>query len=96
MIRRDVETVRESGFYAQKEWIEVRDFVRQRDKMICARCGEPITDGSPHVDHIIPLSWENVDNWEIAFNPKNLQLMHRECHTKKTREDKRNASRLFY
>ena len=41
-MRFDVETIRESGFYSEKRWIEVRDFVRDRDDMICAICGEAI------------------------------------------------------
>lgn len=35
----NVDTVRESGWYNKKEWLAVRDYVRQRDKMTCVRCG---------------------------------------------------------
>lgn len=94
-MRFDVETIRESGFYSEKRWIEVRDFVRDRDDMICAICGETIYE-KPEVDHIIPLTWENVTNWDIAYNPDNLQLLHHDCHTRKTRRDKKTRNRLFY
>lgn len=94
-MRFDVETIRESGFYSEPKWLAVRDYVRARDKMICARCGDVILD-RPEVDHIIPLTWENVTDPDIAYNPDNLQLLHHDCHTRKTREDKRNKNRLFY
>ena len=53
-MRFDVETIRESGFYSGKDWIAVRDFVRDRDDMICSICGETIYE-RPEVVHIIPL-----------------------------------------
>ncbi|WP_142363471.1 HNH endonuclease signature motif containing protein, partial [Streptococcus pneumoniae] len=41
------------------------------------------------VDHIIELTWENLDDWKIALNPDNLQLLCKSCHNKKTGEYKR-------
>lgn len=94
-MRFDVETIRESGFYSEPKWLKVRDFVRFRDDMTCAICGKFI-DEKPEVDHIIPLTWENVRDWNIAYNPDNLQLLHHDCHVRKTRRDKKVKNRLFY
>ena len=79
----NVDTVRESGWYNKKEWLAVRDYVRQRDKMTCVRCGA-FGAKKYEVDHIIELTWENLDVWEIALNPDNLQLLCKSCHNKKT------------
>jgi 5-methylcytosine-specific restriction protein A len=84
----NVDTVRESGWYNKKEWLAVRDYVRQRDKMTCVRCGV-FGAKKYEVDHIIELTWENLDDWKIALNPDNLQLLCKSCHNKKTGEHKR-------
>ena len=94
-MRFDVENIRDSGFYSEPKWLKVRDYVRERDGMRCAACGKVITE-KPEVDHIIPLTWDNVRDWNIAYNPDNLQLLHHECHNRKTKRDKRNRNRLFY
>ncbi|KOZ97981.1 HNH endonuclease, partial [Staphylococcus aureus] len=79
----NVDTVRESGWYNKKEWLAVRDYVRQRDKMTCVRCGA-FGAKKYEVDHIVELTWENLDDWKIALNPDNLQLLCKSCHNKKT------------
>lgn len=86
-MRYDVETVRESGWYNKKEWIKVRDYVRKRDKMTCRRCGG-FGLKKYEVDHIIELTWENLDDPTISLNPDNLQLLCKSCHNKKTKEYK--------
>lgn len=94
-MRYDVDTVRESGFYNGKDWIAVRDFVRNRDEMTCRICGVYGAERY-EVDHIIELTWENVDNPDIALNPENCQLLCFSCHKKKTRADKQGKGKLFY
>lgn len=94
-MRYDVDTIRESGFYSSNKWKKVRDFVKKRDKMVCQRCGS-WSEERYEVDHITELTWDNVDDWNVAYNPDNLQLLCHNCHTKKTREDKRGANRLFF
>lgn len=94
-MRFDVETVRESGFYSGKDWIEVRDFVRKRDKGKCRICGA-VGAERYEVDHIIELNWGNVQDPDIALNPENCQLLCHDCHTKKTRRDKQGKGRLFF
>lgn len=78
-----VEGVRSTGFYQSKKWKRVRDWVRIRDKMTCKHCHHPIV-GRSIVDHIKEVNIKNVDNWDIAYNPDNLQLLCQECHNIKT------------
>lgn len=95
-MRRDVETVRESGFYSSTKWIKTRDFIRKRDEMTCQMCGD-YTAEKFEVDHKIELTWDNVDDWNFAYNPDNLWLLCFSCHKKKTRQDKSGYNdRLLY
>ena len=91
----NAETIRDSGFYSSSKWIKVRDDIRKRDKMTCQKC-HSFTEKYYEVDHIIELTWDNVHDWNIAYNPDNLQLLCHACHNRKTRKDKRNTERLFY
>ncbi|KZK36740.1 Phage-associated homing endonuclease [Lactococcus cremoris] len=89
------DTIRESGFYSESKWIKVRDEIRERDKMTCQMCGDYMAERYI-VDHKIELTWSNVDDWEIAYNPENLWLLCQACHNKKTKDPKMFAQRLFY
>lgn len=75
--------MRGTGFYSHKKWIGVRDFIKRRDKMTCRICGDPIT-GRYIVDHIKEVNETNVHDWDIAYNPENLQLLCQSCHNGKT------------
>lgn len=94
-MNRNAETVRESGFYSSKKWINLRNAIRERDMMTCQKCGDYQAERY-EVDHITELNWQNVDDWEVAYNPDNLQLLCHECHVRKTREYQKNGKRLFY
>jgi 5-methylcytosine-specific restriction protein A len=88
--------VRDTGFYSSKKWLKVRDFIKMRDNMICQSCGEFVT-GKYIVDHKKQLTLENVTDWEIAYNPDNLQLLCLECHNSKTFSKKRRPDNVnFY
>lgn len=91
----NAETIRESGFYSETKWLETRDFIRKRDKMTCQICGTWAAE-KYEVDHKKELTWENVSDWNIAYNPDNLWLLCFDCHKKKTREDKKFNNRTFY
>ena len=88
-------TISESGFYNDKKWIAVRNFVRKRDEMTCRICGS-YNENRYEVDHIIELTWENVDDPNIALNPENCQLLCFKCHKEKTRRDKQGKGKLFF
>lgn len=94
-MRYDVEDIRDSGFYSSSKWIKTRDNIRERDKFTCQKCGS-FTAKRYEVDHIIELTWDNVDDWNIAYNPDNLQLLCHDCHGRKTKQYKHDQERLFF
>ncbi|MCR4813286.1 MAG: HNH endonuclease [Lachnospiraceae bacterium] len=63
-------------FYKSKQWISVRDYVLMRDKYLCTKCDKP----AEVVHHVIHLTENNVDTWEISLNPDNLVSLCAECH----------------
>jgi len=64
-------------FYGSTFWQALREHVRQRDRGICARCGDP---GARSVDHIIPRELGGMDH------PSNLRLLCRKCDNKRHAE----------
>lgn len=65
------------AFYGSVEWKYLRDFVRQRDRGVCAGCGAP---GSRHVDHVIQRALGGMDH------PSNLRLFCVKCDNKRHSE----------
>ncbi len=63
------------------DWKRRRAKVMRRDGGLCVRCGR---QGS-HVDHIIPVA--RGGSWGM----ENLQTLCRECHSFKTKQDRRSA-----
>lgn len=86
--------VRGTGFYSGKKWLEVRDYVRHRDENTCRSCGNPVTERYI-VDHIIEVTVDNVHDWDIAYNPDNLQLLCQTCHNAKTFSKETKAQSLW-
>lgn len=82
--------VRDTGFYSSKRWKTVRDVIKLRDKMTCTMCHRPIT-GRYIVDHIKELTHETLNDYDVAYNPENLQLLCIECHNYKTFSKRENA-----
>lgn len=67
--------------YCSATWRRLRKAVIARDGGICQACGLIVT-GQAHIDHIVPKSRGGRDVLS------NLQLLHHECHSRKTaRED---------
>ena len=96
MIDLQADSVRTSGFYSDKRWIELRDYIRKRDKMTCQLCGD-FTAKKYEVDHIEELNMNNVMDFYISLNPDNLQLLCFDCHRRKTARDKtKDVGRLLY
>ena len=75
-----------SEFYKSKEWqsfLEVLKLQRVNSEglLICAHCGKPIIrkyDAIGH--HIIELTPENVNDYEVSLNPANIKFVHHRCH----------------
>ena len=68
-------------FYDSARWRATRKLVLRRDAYTCHDCGGRATE----VHHIVELTPTNIDTWDIALNPDNLQSLCWDCHNKITR-----------
>ncbi len=75
---------RHPEIYAHPEWKKVRRFAVSRANGLCEACKKKgkVTKGR-EVDHIIELTDTNKHDWNIAYNPSNLQLLCPDCHNHK-------------
>jgi len=76
-------------FYKSKEWIAIRDEVRDNAKMRCSICHKLIK-GKSIVDHIIEITTDNYTDDTITLNKDNLRLLCLDCHNAKTFSSKIN------
>jgi 5-methylcytosine-specific restriction endonuclease McrA len=72
-----------AAFYKSKEWIALRDEVRDEAKMRCAICHKLIR-GKAIADHLIEITPENYTDESITLNKDNLRLLCIDCHNAKT------------
>ena len=76
------------NFYQSKQWIRFRDIliaerIDDSGQIFCAKCGEPIYKRYDIIaHHIKPLTYENVNDFNISLNPDNVELIHFKCHNK--------------
>lgn len=74
------------SFYRSKEWRKLLDNLKNErlnddGQVICEYCGRPIVRAYDIIGHHkIELTEENVNDYEISLNPKNIQLVHHSCH----------------
>ena len=69
------------AFYNSMAWQQVRREALRRDRYTCCRCASRAEE----VHHIIELMPENISDPSIALNPKNLESLCHDCHTKETK-----------
>lgn len=67
------------AFYKSKEWEKVRLQILSDADNTCQDCGELAEE----VHHIIFLTLENVNDYSISLNPKNLVALCHQCHNKR-------------
>ena len=69
------------SFYNSKEWQATRElFIKSKDGL-CEDClAKGIYRPGKVVHHVIHLTPGNIENPEIALNPKNLKLVCQDCH----------------
>lgn len=69
------------SFYTSQAWNDCRSSYRKSVGGLCEICLERglITPGEI-VHHKIPLTPDNINNTDITFSWRNLQLLCRECH----------------
>lgn len=77
-----------SSFYKSREWLNLRarlmlERVNDRGELICEHCGKPIVKAYDCIGHhTIELTKENVKDYSISLNPKNIKLIHFKCHNR--------------
>lgn len=75
-----------TDFYRQATWIKLRkalkhERVNEEGLLICEHCGKPILkDYDAILHHKKELTPQNVNDWDIAYNPDNLAFVHAKCH----------------
>ena len=75
-----------NDFYRGQAWRTLRkrlmlERVKSDGVLYCEFCSKPIIASHNCIGHhVIPLTTENVNDWNIALNPANVQLVHSTCH----------------
>lgn len=75
-----------TDFYRGTQWRALRkrlmlERVSDDGVLYCEYCHKPITQSNSCIGHHkIPLTVDNVNEWNIALNPENVQLVHSRCH----------------
>lgn len=79
-------------FYHSARWRRLRALVLARNHGMCERCNrKPATE----VHHIIPVTDENVDDYSISLDEKNLMALCKECHDSIRSEGEKGTVILF-
>ncbi len=75
---------RHPEIYASPDWEPARQYVIARANGLCEHCYKKgkVRIGK-EVDHIIELNEKNKHEWNIAYNPDNLQYLCTDCHNHK-------------
>lgn len=67
--------------YKTAEWKRAREICILRANGLCEECTrQGRIEPGREVDHIIELTEENWQDWNIAYNPDNLQYLCAMCH----------------
>ncbi len=74
------------SFYHSREWRKLLDTIKYErtdsdGNLICEYCGRPIAKAYDCIGHhIIELTEENVNDYDISLNPQNIMLVCSKCH----------------
>ena len=73
------------NFYHSEQWKKLIAALRIErtidGQLICQHCGRPITKAYDCIGHhIIELTEDNVNDFDISLNPENIILIHFRCH----------------
>lgn len=77
-----------SDFYRSKEWenllvILKGERINSEGFIVCERCGKPIVKAYDCIGHhIVELTEENYNDYNISLNPQNIAFVHHRCHNK--------------
>ena len=67
-------------FYHSKLWRQARQQRLHKDMYTCHDCGATARE----VHHIKPLTEDNIEDYTISLNERNLMSLCKECHSKRT------------
>lgn len=74
------------GFYRSGQWKELlkrlkSERTNEQGFVICEHCGKPIIKAYDCIGHhVIELTEENVNDYDVSLNEDNIQLIHHKCH----------------
>lgn len=73
-------------FYRDKKWIKQLEVLKSERTtkggvLFCEHCGKPIIKKYDCIGHhVIELTEDNVNDYDISLNPENIKLIHHKCH----------------
>lgn len=73
-------------FYKSREWYKLMQVIKTervnaQGELICEHCEKPIIKAYDCIGHhIIELTEDNVNDYNISLNPDNISLVHHRCH----------------
>ena len=76
------------NFYKSPEWFKLMQIIKTerlnpQGELICEHCGKPIVRAYDCIGHhVIALTEDNVNDYDISLNPENIMLLHHRCHNK--------------
>lgn len=69
------------SFYASQAWQTLRQVTIAQRGPVCQHCGGRVAQSSQlTLHHTIELTPENVHDAQLALNPDNVLVLHRDCH----------------
>ena len=74
------------NFFRSKQWVNFlkvlkSERVNEEGFIVCEHCGETITKAYDCIGHhVIELTEENVNDYDISLNEENVKLVHHRCH----------------
>ncbi|OMC81861.1 endonuclease [Viridibacillus sp. FSL H7-0596] len=81
------------SFYNSKQWKSMRQFIYERDKGCCKRCGRFVFGKMAQVHHIVKVK----SNATLKLEPNNLKLLCPECHAiEENEEQKENVFANYF
>lgn len=83
--KKDIYHHENKSFYNSGPWKSMREYIYERDKGCCSRCGKFVFGKSAHVHHKVPVK----DNRLLKLDPINLILLCPTCHTIEENKDKK-------
>ena len=81
----EIRLAKHKEIYKDPQWEPARQECIRKANGLCEECKrkDKLKPGK-EVDHIIELTNQNKHDWNIAYNPNNLQYLCTDCHNHKS------------